>query len=92
MPHDPLTISHVSERYFQGFCRKEEDTRRTIQLFLDKKEEIMTYAAQFPYFNKRSRKYVLKYLGSFYKTIENPKRVKREILQNCDRWLKPIDG
>ncbi len=92
VPHDQIPISHVSERYYQGFCRKEEDTRRTIQLFLDKKEEIMTYAAQFPYFNKRSRKYVLKYLGSFYKTIENPKRVKREILQNCDRWLKPIDG
>jgi hypothetical protein len=91
VPNDQIPITHISERYYQGFCRPKEDTHRTIALFLDKKEEVMAYARQFPHFNARSRKYVLKYLGSFYKTIENPKRVKREILQKCDRWLKPVD-
>ena len=91
VPNDQIPIANISERYYQGFCRPMEDTQRTIALFLNKKEEIMTYAAQFPYFDKRSRKYVLKYLGSFYKTIENSKKVKREILQKCDRWLKPVN-
>ncbi|MFQ5446307.1 MAG: hypothetical protein ACE5FF_05185 [Saprospiraceae bacterium] len=89
--NDRVPIAHVSERYYQGFCRRKEDTRRTIQLFLDKKEELIGYCEQFPHFDDRSRKYVLKYLRSFYKIIEHPKRLKREILQKCNQWLRPID-
>ncbi len=86
VPLDKLNLSTVSERYYQGYCRSKEETMETIQLFLDKKEEIMKMAVEFPYFDKYSKKYVRKYLGNFFKTIENKKGIKRHILKHCDMW------
>ena len=86
VPHDKLGIRSVAERYYQGYCRTEEETMRTIQLFLDKKPQVMELANTFPYFAKYSKKYINKYLKKFYATLENPKSVKREILKHCDMW------
>ena len=86
VPHDKLGLSSVSERYYQGYCRDQEQTLKTIQLFLDKKAAIMDLATDFPYFAKYSRKSTTKYLKKFFSIIEDPKRTKREILQHCDRW------
>ena len=86
VPSDKLAIRSVGERYYQGYCRTEEETMQTIQLFLDKQSEIMELANNFPYFAKYSKKHVNKYLKGFYKIIENPASVKRHILQHCDMW------
>ena len=59
---------------------------KTIQLFLDKKQEIMQLAETFPYFAKYSRKSTVKYLNKFYKTIEHPKIRKKAILEHCGKW------
>jgi hypothetical protein len=89
-PNDQIPIKHVSERYYQGFCRSQEETLKTIQLFLDKKQEIFRYCEQFSHFNNQSKSLVYKYLESFYRIAEDPKKVKREILNHCDQWLKPL--
>jgi hypothetical protein len=90
VPNDQVPIRHVTERYYQGFCRTEEDTKRTIQLFLDKKEELLAFPEQFPHFTPMTKKSVIRYLQSFFSIIEDPKRWKREILQKCNQWLKPL--
>ncbi len=89
VPLDKLKISSVSERYYQGYCRTKEETMETIQLFLDKKGEILKMAEEFPYFDKYSKKYVRKYLNNFFKIIENNKVLKRHILNHCDLWPVP---
>lgn len=86
VPHDKLDITSVTERYYQGYCREEEQTMKTIQIFLDKKEEIMNLAENFPHFAKYSKKSTCKYLNKFFDIIESPKMIKREILQHCDMW------
>ena len=86
VPHDRLPISHVAERFYQGYCRTEEETMKTIQLFLDKKQEVLTMAETFPHFAKYTKKRVLKYLKEFYKIIEHPKKRKKAILEHCGMW------
>ena len=86
VPSDKLDIQSVSERYYQGYCRTEKETMKTIQLFLDKKEEILKTAADFPHFAKYSRKHVNKFLKKFFVILENTKKRKREILRHCDMW------
>ncbi|MEO1258716.1 MAG: hypothetical protein AAFZ15_07955 [Bacteroidota bacterium] len=86
VPHDKLDITSVTERYYQGYCRDKEQTMKTIQLFLDKKEAIMDLANNFPHFAKYSRKSVRKYLKKFFDIIESSKLTKREILRHCDKW------
>jgi hypothetical protein len=84
-----LKIRDVTVRYYQGRCRTTAETQQTINLYLEKKEEVMLMACEFPYFNKRSRKKLLKYLSSFYTTIEKRKRWRKAITAHCDKW--PIE-
>lgn len=86
VPHDQLPIEHVSQRFYQGYCRTKEETMKTIQLFIDNKQEIMQLAETFPHFAKYSRKSTVKYLKKFYKTIEHPKKRKKGILEHCGMW------
>lgn len=88
-PHDRLGTKSVTERYYQGYCRTKEETMETVQLFLDKKKEIMEMATTFPYFAKYSKKHVRKYLGEFFAILEDPKKLKGEILEHCDKWPVP---
>ncbi len=89
VPLGSLGIPSVTERYYQGYCRSKEETMQTIELFQNKKTEIMNLVDEFPYFTKYSRRDVKKYLMSFFKTIEKPKSVKRRILKHCDLWPVP---
>lgn len=89
VPHELIDIHDVSERFYQGYCRKEEQLKQTLELFIKKKSEILNYCQQFPYFDDTSRKYVMKYIQSFFEIIENKGRTKREILEHCNKWMKP---
>ncbi len=89
VPDERLKLPDVTDRYYQGFSRSEEMTMQTARLFLDKKQEIIQYCEDFPYFDKRSRKHVRKYLHSFFDILENEKRLKSWILDHCDKWPNP---
>ncbi len=86
VPHDRIGTKTVLERYYQGYCRSEEETMETVQLFLSKKKEIMKMASTFPYFAKYSRKHVTQYLSKFFDILETPRKLKQEILWHCDKW------
>ena len=86
-PQEELDLRHVTERFYQGYCRNEEETMKTIQIFLDKKPALLGCCEKFIYFDERSEKTVMKYLESFFETIENPKAIKSEIFKQSDLWL-----
>ncbi|MCR9290862.1 MAG: hypothetical protein NXI23_26115 [Bacteroidetes bacterium] len=85
VPKPGRNISDVTERFYQGACRSKEDYEKLLQPFRDKKGEIMDFCENFPHLDNSSRKYILKYLGSFYEIIENPRKTKRFILKHCDK-------
>lgn len=88
VPDERLGIASTSERFYQGRCRKKEETMRSIALFLEKKQAMLAFCEQFPHFNEKSRKHVKSYVGSFFDIIESQGRVKSLILQHCDLWMK----
>jgi hypothetical protein len=86
VPNDHFPLKTVTERFYMGPCRSEAETRETIQLFLDKKSQLIQYCKEFPYFTKSSRNHTVNYLKSFYDIIESKGALRQNILNNCDQW------
>ena len=83
---DPsLTVKNVRDRLFRGMCVETAEFNRVIALFNDKKSAI--YALYSDEVGQRmARRTVdetLKYFDEFYRTIKDPRKVKREILDAC---------
>ncbi len=47
VPNDKTPLKYVTERYYQGNCRTEAETQETIQVFLDKKTEMLNTVRSF---------------------------------------------
>ncbi len=83
---DPsLSVKTVRERLFRGMCVETAEFNRVIALFNDKKSAI--YALYSDEVGQRmARRTVdetLKYFDEFYRTINDPRKVKREIIDAC---------
>lgn len=83
---DPtLAADRVRDRLFRGFCVDRPVLDKVMTLFNDKKPEI--YALYRDDVGKRltprTIKETLEYFDEFYKTINNPRSLKREILDAC---------
>ncbi len=83
---DPsLSVSRVRDRLFRGYCGSAADYAPVFAKFNEQKEAI--YALYHDDVGKLLRPNIvdetLKYFDEFYKTINNPREAKREILENC---------
>lgn len=82
-----LSVRNVRDRLFRGFCVDTEEFKRVIALFNDKKSAIYAlYADEVGQrMARRTVDETLKYFDQFYDTINNPRKVKREIFDACRR-------
>jgi hypothetical protein len=84
-PDPRLHISSVRDRIYRGFCVPEEQYPKVFALFNAKKDSI--YALYHDPIGKLLRPNVvdetLRYFDEFYKTINNPRSVKNEIIDAC---------
>jgi hypothetical protein len=83
---DPkLSISRVRDRLFKGYCQPMADYDKVFTRFNEKKDAI--YALYADSVGKLIKPKIveetLKYYDEFYKTINDPKRAKREIADPC---------
>ncbi len=85
-PNEAIKFENVSIRFYQGFCHTEPEVRGQLQVFLDQKEKILQMPYQIQGLNEKSIKQVTTYLQSFYDVIENPKKLKSQVLEHCDMW------
>lgn len=78
-------IQRVRERLFRGFCAPHDEYKKTFSLFRDKKDAIYgLYSDKIGQLLKRNvADETLKFYNDFYKTIEDDRRAKRDILDNC---------
>jgi hypothetical protein len=82
-PDYRLPIKSVRERLFRGYCRTAEELTQVIQLFNDKKEAIYQLYRTQEGLDLKVRDEALKYYDEFYQTINDPKAVRREFVENC---------
>lgn len=83
---DPkLAIQRVRDRLFKGYCRPGGDYDKAFARFNEKKDDIYALYRD-PIGKLLQPKLVeetLKYYDEFYKTINDPKKAKRDILADC---------
>jgi hypothetical protein len=83
---DPqLRVRNVRDRLYRGFCVPKEEYPKVVALFNEKKDSI--YALYRDSLGALLRPGIvdetLKYYDEFYKTINNPRSLKNEIMDAC---------
>ncbi len=87
-PQEKLPLKAVQERYYLGLCREKGALNPTIQLFKEKKGDLLDVVGSFPYLNDKTQKPMLTYLNDFFEILENPDSCERRIIEHCDRYVK----
>ncbi len=82
MPADGLGLRSVRQRLFRGRCLNLEHLDESIARFNELRSQIEV-ALLPPNIDRRSRKRALKYINTFYKIINDPKKRKKEIEDDC---------
>lgn len=82
-PDARLPIRSVRERLYRGYCRSAEELAPVLQLFNEKKDAIYDLYRTQEGLDPKVRDDALKYYDEFYKTITDPKAVKRTFIDDC---------
>lgn len=83
---DPsLSVTHVRDRLFRGYCTKGDALSRVFALFNDKKPMIYSlYRDQIGrLLDGRIARATLEYFDEFYRTINDPRSARRQIIEAC---------
>ena len=78
-----LDLRNVRQRIYRGFCTDPEVLDGVLAEFRDKREALLAVAAETEYVGKRSARKGVSYLKDFYSVIDNPKRLKKKIIEVC---------
>jgi hypothetical protein len=84
LPALGLGIRTVRQRLYRGRCRHNDYLDQTIRLFNERREDIEIANTPEALSNK-ARKSSLKYLDAFYETINDPAKLKKQIVNVCRR-------
>lgn len=82
-PPEALKIRNVRTRYFRGRCKPDEMWTEAFALFQSKRGEIFNVFANSTELSGRYKKKTLAYINDFYKILDDPRRVQREIIGRC---------
>lgn len=84
IPSPQLPIEEVSDRFFKGKCKTIEGYQQAIDLFNERKSEILNIIDETEFLNRRFKKNATTYILSFYKIINDPKKLAKFINQSCE--------
>jgi len=79
VPHETLPIKDVRERYYKGGECSEQEIQRLTQLFLAKKQLILSYCEQFPHLDGLVKKDLVDYMESFFLMLEDKRGLHQVI-------------
>jgi len=82
-PPDRLKVRNIRQRLYRGFCVDNDALPQAVDLFQEKKPEIMALFEKNAHLTNSSRKRAIRYLEGFYAILNDPQRFKREITDKC---------
>lgn len=82
-PDPKLGIRTVRQRLFRGFCRSDDLYREAAGDFLRRKDAIYQLYREQADLEPKLLERTLEYFDEFYRTLNDPKRFQREILDEC---------
>ena len=78
-----LGLRNVRQRLYRGFCTDPEVLDGALDEFRVERESILAIAAETDYMSKRNARKGVSYLEDFYDVIDDPKRLKKKIIEVC---------
>lgn len=82
-PNPNLTIRTVRTRLYRGYCDVSDALEPALQTLRDKHADIVALIRQQEGLDDRNRSSALRYIESFYKSIDKPTTIKRKMLDRC---------
>ena len=82
VPGEELGIKSVTDRYYLGLCREEEQYDAVIDYILGKKDEFLTIVNSCDYLSGSAKTFAVAYLEEFIKLAESG-RLKRYFRMTC---------
>jgi hypothetical protein len=76
-------VRNIRQRLYRGFCAFNAELPQTVELFNEKKADMMALFENNSHLTDKTRKYAIKYIEDFYEIINNPKKFKRDITDKC---------
>lgn len=73
----------VRQRMYRGFCFSDSATSAALDVLREKRERIYAIISDDPLSSPRGTKRSIKYTDQFYEILENPRKLEREILEEC---------
>ena len=83
LPSPVLRLKTVQERAWRGPCRTREELQPFLADFRAKKSDVMAVVDSVPGLDAGSRRQAKGYLEEFYATIDDPRTLKRELVDGC---------
>jgi hypothetical protein len=82
-PDPRFRLRSTRERLYRGRCVNNGYLPSTLKLFNEKRGEIEALIKNQPGLTKQTAKRMLVFIRKFYDTINNPKRLDRELVRKC---------
>ncbi len=82
-PNERFNLKSVRERRYRGRCVNNGYLPATLKLFNDKRGDIESLIRNQQDLTKGTANKMLAYIKRFYDTINNPKRLDRELVRKC---------
>jgi hypothetical protein len=83
VPEPALGISSVTERLYRGFPRSIEELQEVSKIFVERKDSIYSMIENFKLLQPRHKSEMKRYLDEFYYLIADPRRMKKEFIDNA---------
>jgi hypothetical protein len=83
LPNPRFGLSSTRERLYRGRCVNNSYLPSTLKLFNEKRSEIEALIKDQPGLKKQTARRMLGFINQFYDTINNPKRLDRELVKKC---------
>lgn len=74
---------NVKQRIYRGFCMSDTETEYALNRISDKRERIYAIMSEDPLSSEKGVRRAIKYTDQFYKIIDDPRKLQREILDEC---------
>lgn len=82
-PSAGLNQRNVRQRMYRGYCEHNEAIADAIALLQEKRERLYEIFNDETYISGRGLKRTADYIDDFYELVENPKKLQREIYEEC---------
>lgn len=80
----------VTDRYFLGHKKELKELMPVFELFKQKEAIFIDIISSFEYLPKMERKILLRYLKSFYKILDNPKKIKKVFVHDMGKTMEEL--